>query len=148
MKTLADPATCSELIQRLALVEVQTERRWGTMSPQEMLCHLADAFEIALGDRPTSVRGRGPKRLFKWIALWLPVPWPRNIATSANVDPQRSGTHPSVVDADRDRATRLLQRLAESAQARPHPIFGLMSARDWLRWGYLHADHHLRQFGC
>jgi hypothetical protein len=31
--------------------------------------------------------------------------------------------------------------------ARTHPIFGALSARDWLRWGYLHADHHLRQFG-
>jgi Protein of unknown function (DUF1569) len=29
----------------------------------------------------------------------------------------------------------------------PHPIFGPMTAKDWMRWGYLHADHHLRQFG-
>jgi hypothetical protein len=28
-----------------------------------------------------------------------------------------------------------------------HPIFGRMSHREWLRWAYLHADHHLRQFG-
>jgi hypothetical protein len=28
-----------------------------------------------------------------------------------------------------------------------HPIFGAMSERAWLRWGYLHMDHHLRQFG-
>jgi hypothetical protein len=26
-------------------------------------------------------------------------------------------------------------------------MFGPMSERDWMRWGYLHADHHLRQFG-
>ena len=31
--------------------------------------------------------------------------------------------------------------------ARSHPIFGPMRPKDWLRWGYLHADHHLRQFG-
>jgi len=29
----------------------------------------------------------------------------------------------------------------------PHPIFGAMKPWDWMRWGYLHADHHLRQFG-
>jgi len=28
-----------------------------------------------------------------------------------------------------------------------HPIFGGMSERAWLRWAYLHTDHHLRQFG-
>ena len=29
-----------------------------------------------------------------------------------------------------------------------HPIFGRMSQRAWLRWAYLHMDHHLRQFGA
>jgi hypothetical protein len=29
-----------------------------------------------------------------------------------------------------------------------HPVFGRMSEAAWLRWGYLHADHHLRQFGA
>ena len=29
-----------------------------------------------------------------------------------------------------------------------HPIFGRMSEAEWLRWGYLHTDHHLRQFGA
>jgi len=28
-----------------------------------------------------------------------------------------------------------------------HPIFGRMSLWEWQRWGYLHTDHHLRQFG-
>ena len=28
-----------------------------------------------------------------------------------------------------------------------HPFFGAMSSSAWLRWGYLHMDHHLRQFG-
>ena len=27
------------------------------------------------------------------------------------------------------------------------PMFGHMSEKDWMQWGYLHADHHLRQFG-
>jgi hypothetical protein len=29
-----------------------------------------------------------------------------------------------------------------------HAIFGSMSEADWMRWGYLHMDHHLRQFGA
>ena len=29
-----------------------------------------------------------------------------------------------------------------------HPLFGRMSEAAWLRWGYLHVDHHLRQFGA
>jgi hypothetical protein len=26
-------------------------------------------------------------------------------------------------------------------------MFGAMTRGDWLRWGWLHMDHHLRQFG-
>jgi hypothetical protein len=29
-----------------------------------------------------------------------------------------------------------------------HPLLGTMSNAAWLRWGYLHVDHHLRQFGA
>jgi hypothetical protein len=29
-----------------------------------------------------------------------------------------------------------------------HPIFGRMSEAAWMRWAYLHTDHHLRQFGA
>ena len=36
-----------------------------------------------------------------------------------------------------------LRRLTPEDRA----LWGKMSARDWMRWGYLHADHHLRQFG-
>jgi hypothetical protein len=37
---------------------------------------------------------------------------------------------------------------ASGAAGRPaHPIFGRMTEAEWMRWGYLHTDHHLRQFG-
>lgn len=29
-----------------------------------------------------------------------------------------------------------------------HSIFGPMTSAEWLRWGHLHLDHHLRQFGA
>ena len=28
-----------------------------------------------------------------------------------------------------------------------HPIFGPLTTSQWMRWGYLHVYHHLRQFG-
>jgi hypothetical protein len=29
-----------------------------------------------------------------------------------------------------------------------HPIFGELTDSERMRWGYLHMDHHLRQFGA
>jgi hypothetical protein len=148
MRTLADFATVDALVARLASVRPDAQRRWGTMTPAEMLCHVADAFEVALGDRlPSTVKAPGPPRLIKGLALWLPIPWMKNVPTGRNVDPRRDGTRPGDFTADRDRAVRLLRRLAAEAKPGPHPIFGTMTSRDWLRWGFLHTDHHLRQFG-
>jgi hypothetical protein len=50
----------------------------------------------------------------------------------------------------RDVAVRLEAFLeqARAGRCRPHPIFGRLSPAAWLRWGYLHCDHHLRQFGA
>lgn len=28
-----------------------------------------------------------------------------------------------------------------------HPLFGSLNRREWMRRGWLHNDHHLRQFG-
>jgi hypothetical protein len=43
----------------------------------------------------------------------------------------------------------LLQLITTRSLVRQsHPLFGAMSAAAWLRWAYLHLDHHLRQFGA
>ena len=51
----------------------------------------------------------------------------------------------------RDRATLLasMERFASKTErdVHPHPIFGPLTTWEWQRWGWLHADHHLRQFG-
>lgn len=36
---------------------------------------------------------------------------------------------------------------AANLDGQVHPIFGRLSRAAWLRWAYLHMDHHLRQFG-
>jgi hypothetical protein len=41
--------------------------------------------------------------------------------------------------------SRLLRRPLHSPG--PHPMFGDLTSWQWMRWGYLHTDHHLRQFG-
>ena len=71
------------------------------------------------------------------------------IEISAEVAQDVDGTRP--VEFESDRAGLLLamgqfcRTLPEPCA--PHPFFGSMTAEDWWRWGYLHADHHLRQFG-
>jgi hypothetical protein len=83
----------------------------------------------------------------KWIALRVPAKWPQGVPTRPEIEQGRGGTAPT--DWERDCAE--LRALILSFRGRTafgkHPIFGKMSRRDWMVWGYRHVDHHLRQFG-
>jgi len=149
MRTLDSKANGDQIAERIATLTLQDRRRWGRMSVEQMVCHLSDSYLAALGEKALSpAAGPLPRRLVKWVALALPMPWPHGVKTRPEVEQGLGGTPP--VDFERDRASLLAvfhRFCRESARyAETHPIFGPMSRSDWLRWGYLHADHHLRQF--
>ncbi len=53
-----------------------------------------------------------------------------------------------IFEADRADVLAELERFCLPEQVRvDYSLFGQMSYVDWMRWGYLHTDHHLRQFG-
>jgi hypothetical protein len=152
MKTLARQGDKAELLARLKAVRPDSVGRWGRMSAHQMICHLSDAFRMGIGQKPVSrVDGLLHRTMLKWVVLYLPVSWPSGILTRPEIDQELGGTRP--VDFASDVAG--LESLLELITAQPrnvdwqsHPIFGSMSEAGWLRWGYLHVDHHLRQFGA
>ena len=75
--------------------------------------------------------------------------WPQNIKTRPEVEQGMGGTPPVEFERDRAMLVVVFDRFCDPSAtlAATHPFFGPMSRQDWLRWGYLHADHHLRQFG-
>ncbi len=115
-----------------------------------MLCHLADSYEIALGQRAAEPAPVPGARLVKQMALWSPMRWPHALKTLPEVDANRPGAKTGSFAEEHARLLSLIEEFASFSElaSRPHPIFGAMSAKDWQRWGYLHCDHHLRQFGA
>jgi hypothetical protein len=148
-RSLNVPANIDELILRIGRLQPTSARQWGTMTPHEMLCHLADSFSAVLGDRPASSAESWLSRtLVKWIALHTSLPWPRGVPTRPEVDPKQDGTKPVEFECDRKAVVELIRRFVlPETQCVPHPFFGAMSRDEWLLWGYGHVDHHLRQFG-
>lgn len=113
---------------------------------------MADTFLMGTPEKRVShARGLHNRTIVKWIALYAPVRWPGGrIRTRPEVDQDAGGTPPGEFAAD----VATLERLVEIAATEPgffrdrrHPIFGRCSEAAWRRWGYLHMDHHLRQFG-
>lgn len=152
MKSLARPGDAEEVLQRLRRVRPESARRWGRMSAHQMVCHLGDAFRVALGDMPSNDRSSLLYRtIVKLIALYAPVRWPSGIPTTPELDQGAgSGTPPADFASDVARVEALVGAFTESIDLgrQRHPLFGTMSHAAWLRWGYLHMDHHLRQFGA
>ena len=120
------------------------------MSAHQMVCHLCDSYRGALGEKSVNpATGFAQRTIFKWVALRLPMKWPKGIATRPEVEQGVGSTAPTEFDEDRAELLSVISRFSTGASdlAIPHPVFGRMTAQEWLRWGYLHADHHLRQFG-
>jgi hypothetical protein len=152
MKSLANRADVDALRRRLLTVQTGSVRQWGQMSAHQMICHLRDAFLMGTPKVPVSdVSHLANRTIVKWIALYAPARWPRGIATRPEIDQVRGcGTMPAQFADDRAAVLALLDIVTANPQffdGRRHPIFGPLSRAAWLRWGYLHVDHHLRQFG-
>ena len=121
------------------------------MTSHQMVCHLSDSFRVVLGEKPWESQADFKNNLFiKWIALYVPVPWPKEIPTRREVEQGLGGTPPLDFQSDRETLVELIECFCDPqrpAVSGPHPLFGSMGPRQWLRWAYLHTDHHLRQFG-
>lgn len=152
MRTLARDRDRTDVLQRVRTVRPDSVRRWGRMSAPQMICHLTDAFRMLVDRKPVSLASGLPQRTaFKWVALYAPLPWPSGILTRPEIDQEIAGTKPGEFAADVAELEAIVARVVAamgSLDGRVHPIFGPMSERAWLRWGYLHMDHHLRQFGA
>lgn len=152
MKTLADRHCQQELSSRLRQLRPDTARRWGRMSSHQMVCHLADAFRMYMGLRQVKDQSTALLRTtVKWVALWVPTPWPHGFRSAPELDQERDGTRPAEFSRDLDEVLALMRRMTTRPRDfgwQAHPHFGSLSEQEWMRLGYLHTSHHLRQFGC
>lgn len=152
MKTLARERETNEILRRLRELRRDSSGRWGRMSAHQMVCHLSDAYRLLTGERTTQLAATPvPRSVMRCIALYLPLQWPAGIPTTPDLDQYVGGTQPVDFEKDVAELEQLLRKVAIERRVpfggRVHPLFGRMSEWAWLRWAYLHADHHFRQFG-
>jgi hypothetical protein len=140
-----------QIFERLEKLTPKTHSLWGRMNAGQMICHLDDAYLMSLGKRPVSEDiGFLGRTLVRWVALHSNITWPKGVKTRPESDQSVGGTPPADFETDKARLIANLEAFLDPSkpfQGRQHPIFGKLTDEEWLRWGYRHADHHLRQFG-
>ncbi len=146
-RSLFEPDASQEVLDRLARLTPDHRARWGRMTVGQMLCHVIDYFDIALGGREaTPVGGPAVQLVLRLVLLNWPFAYPKNARTL----PDLQRTDPSEFEQDR---ARLCERIRAFATRRgqeawpPNPVVGAISGAQWGRLSYRHTDHHLRQFG-
>lgn len=147
--TLGNSADRQSIRDRLSAVQPHDKRQWGLLSAAEMVCHVRGAFLAAMGEIESSpVVTPLPPAVLKHGALWGPLEWRRNFWTLPALKQGELAMRTGSFEEDLARALAELDRFCNPEQVRvDHALFGAMSDLEWMRWGYLHTDHHLRQFG-
>ncbi len=149
MKTLDDPSIRAALRERIQHLDPRAPAKWGRMNAPQMVCHLNDSFRVGMGEKHASPASSLLQRtLLRFVALHTSVKWPPGVPTRPEIEQGRGGTPPAEWIADRTELLRLVNAFAAHPNYSAHPVFGPLSRREWLTWGYRHVDHHLRQFGA
>ena len=150
MQTL-DALVVKNLLERLGRLRPESRAVWGRMNAHQMLCHLNDSFDLAMNKRAATesitIFGR---TVMRWVALHTALKWPQGIPTRPEVDQLAGGTRPTEFARDQAALAAAIQLFVQRPrdfQFSRHPTFGELTEWEWMRWGYLHADHHFRQFG-
>jgi hypothetical protein len=146
MPTLLDSTDRARILERLRRLQPSSQPQWGKLTAPTMVCHVADALRVGLGDLPAKRVDTLPSRtLIKWLVVYSPVQPPRGKVQTA---PEML-THAPTNWAD-DVATLegLIGRMAMAPSLAVHPFFGPLTLEGWCRLMWKHLDHHLRQFGC
>jgi hypothetical protein len=150
MRNLFDAAVANQVKIRLEKLEPQSERRWGKMTPAQMLAHCSVSMQWAVGELVPE-KGALPARLMGRLVKPM---------VFRNEDPLRKNSPTAktlIVADDRDlgkERTRLAELIdkfvaggATGCTRNPHTFFGNLTAEEWAILMYKHLDHHLRQFG-
>jgi hypothetical protein len=149
MNNLYEAGRAAEVKKRIAQLNSQSQRQWGTMSAPQALAHCSAAMEMATGDKllPRMFIGRLLAPMIKKKVTSGSEPLRRNTPTAKDL----------VISDDRDlakeqqRLCALIDRFAsagpQGCTKHPHTFFGPLTPEEWAILMDKHLDHHLRQFG-
>ena len=147
MKSLWQEETRNELRARARRLTPAHHAQWGKFTVDRMLAHMVDAFRMGLGE--IEVRPRKIPVIGTWpfnVLFIRFVGMPKNAPTAREII-QRP---PLSIEAELRELEAAMDRFASQHERKEwprHPAFGKLSRKSWGVLGYVHTDHHLRQFG-
>jgi len=150
MKNLFETTTAKEMKDRLAQLQPNSERQWGTLNAAQAVAHCSAGIEMAVGQirPPRMLVGRVIGWIVKPMAFRDEEPMRRNSPTTKALVVQDERD----LQTEQERLNGLIDRFVatgpEDCTTHPHAFFGRLTPEEWAALMYKHLDHHLRQFGA
>jgi hypothetical protein len=147
MKSIFDPVVRSELIERANKLTPNSQRQFGTMTPDQSLHHINLMLKASLGETAATFSGSNFKAALVRRVVISPMPIPKG-KTKAPSQLVASGHYD--LEAEKQEFKGILDRLAskDSGYQWPvHPLFGKMTRKQHGLFAYKESNHHLKQFG-
>ena len=141
------------LLQRLQNLTLQSEAKFGILTPQHMVEHLIITVKLSSGRIPIPSFEPNEKQLArKQALLFTDIPFPQGIKAPGLPDTLLELRYPDLETAKTELiksydAYHLLFQ-ENPTLLTPHPGFGLLNYKEWELFHAKHIDHHLGQFGC
>ncbi len=150
--TMLTPGVPEAVFARLHALQPTAVRRWGSMSVEGMLSHLDGAYRGMLQAGVFAPSGNAwvGRVLVRPAALHVPLRWARGLPTVPELDVRKNGRLPGTFKAERAHAVQAMTLFLSHRDwdGLQHPMMGSLNEWEWMRWAWLHTDHHLRQFSA
>lgn len=151
MPSITNESTKEEIKRRVSAFAEHDERKWGTMTAHEAVCHLADQLRVAMQAKETRYMGNFFIRTVvkKLIMLGMKAPKGK-VQTVPELKQGVGGTKPTVFEKDKQALLKLIDDFYyqySPAHKVLHPAFGPLTRDEWGKLAYTHLTHHLEQFG-
>lgn len=149
MKSVFNLEDRKELLDRIARLEENSERNWGRMTASQMVQHCKIVDQMYHGQ--ITIQGH-------WIKYLLGKVFLKKILSSPSGEMQKNAiTAKELVtrhqspqfQEEKNQWLQLIQAYESlPIQEFNHPFFGKISRQQIGELSYIHANHHLKQFGC
>ena len=110
MKNLQNENDRAEILRRLRTVKEDSQRLWGKMSANQMICHLSDGFRGVTGEIRVAPTGTFfQRKIVKFMMMNLPPVRVKNYPTSPEINQEIGGTKPTELGADLAKLEQLIE---------------------------------------
>jgi hypothetical protein len=147
-KTIYAPETIQEIIQRIDKLKPTDTPFWGQMNAVEMLTHCNMAHQSILKAPPSDEKSTLKQLVSKFIFFRIKNEFPRFARGPKRFD-MKGKVNAEAFEEEKSKYKHIIGKYGkvEGKIAAMHPRLGRLSHAEWGRFVWMHADHHLRQFG-